>query len=364
MLTWARAWEMDAWFELGRRPEIDMAISALDEIARETREPLSAWRVGMARATLAQIEGRFAESERLADEAATIGERGGLPAATFMRSVLLFQGQLLRGDMDRLIELFEPAWAYAPPSARVYQAQMFAVAGRLDVARAAYDASIRTASEIPEDDLFVVALAALAEAAWALRTTEGVNTIRNRLEPFAAQMVVSGSGQAGCGAPVAHYLGTLAFLMSDHAAAEAQFRGALEHELHLGALPYAAMTRVTWARLLIARGTARDLRSAEGLLDLAADAAARYGLRRVADEVKTLAPALDGRRLLTPREREVATLVGEGLSNRAIAERLVLSHRTAENHVRSILDKLGFDSRAQVAAWVASREQRELWVPD
>lgn len=364
MLTWARAWEMDAWFELGRRPQIDMAIAALDEIARETREPLAAWRVGMARATLAQIEGRFAASERLADEAAAIGERGGLPAASFLRSVLLLQGQLLRGDMDPLIELFEPAWAYAPPSARVYQAAVFAVAGRLDEARAAYGASIRSASDLPEDDLFVIALAALAETAWALKTTEGVHAIRHRLEPFAAQMTVSGSGQAGCGAPVAHYLGTLALLMGDHTAAEAQFRAALEHELHLGALPYAAMTRVTWARQLMARGTARDLRSAEGLLDLAADAAARYGLRRVADEVKALAPALDGRRLLSPREREVATLVGEGLSNRAIAERLVLSQRTAENHVKSILDKLGFDSRAQVAAWVASREQRELWVPD
>lgn len=364
MLTWARAWEMDAWFELGRRPQIDIAIAALDEMARETREPLAAWRVGMARATLAQIEGRFPESERLADEATAIGERGGLPAAPFLRAVLQFQGQLLRGDMDPLIESFEPAWAYAPPSARVYQAQMFSVAGRLDEARAAYGVSIQTASALPEDDLFVPALAAFVEAAWVLRTTEGVDVIRHRLEPFADQMAVSGSGQAGCGAPVAHYLGVVAFLMGDHTAADSHFRAALEHELHLGALPYAAMTRVIWARLLMARSTAGDLRNAEGLLDLAADAAARYGLGRVAEEVKVLAATLDGRRLLSPREREVATLVGEGLSNRGIAERLVLSQRTAENHVKSILDKLGFDSRAQVAAWVASREQRQLWVPD
>ncbi len=56
---------------------------------------------------------------------------------------------------------------------------------------------------------------------------------------------------------------------------------------------------------------------------------------------------------LTPREREVALLVQEGLSNQQIAERLVLSTRTAEAHVENILRKLGFSSRASVAAWVA-----------
>jgi predicted ATPase/DNA-binding CsgD family transcriptional regulator len=56
---------------------------------------------------------------------------------------------------------------------------------------------------------------------------------------------------------------------------------------------------------------------------------------------------------LTPREHEIAVLVGEGLSNREIADRLVISRRTAETHVEHILGKLGFSSRAQVAVWVA-----------
>ena len=57
---------------------------------------------------------------------------------------------------------------------------------------------------------------------------------------------------------------------------------------------------------------------------------------------------------LSRREREVAALVAEGLSNREIAERLFISERTAEGHVEQIRNKLGFKSRAQVAAWVAS----------
>jgi len=57
---------------------------------------------------------------------------------------------------------------------------------------------------------------------------------------------------------------------------------------------------------------------------------------------------------LTRREREIATLVAEGLTNRQIAQRLFISDRTAETHVIHILNKLGFTSRAQVAAWTTS----------
>jgi DNA-binding NarL/FixJ family response regulator/Tfp pilus assembly protein PilF len=56
-------------------------------------------------------------------------------------------------------------------------------------------------------------------------------------------------------------------------------------------------------------------------------------------------------RVLTPREREVAALVAQGLSNRQIAARLVVSERTADVHVSNILHKLDLSSRAQLAAW-------------
>ena len=58
---------------------------------------------------------------------------------------------------------------------------------------------------------------------------------------------------------------------------------------------------------------------------------------------------------LTAREAEVAALVAEGLANRQISERLHLSTRTAENHVENICNKLGFNSRSQIAAWAAGK---------
>lgn len=63
---------------------------------------------------------------------------------------------------------------------------------------------------------------------------------------------------------------------------------------------------------------------------------------------------------LSRREREVAALVTQGLSNRDIAERLFIAERTAEGHVEQIRNKLGFHSRTQIAAWFAhaSRDAR------
>jgi len=58
---------------------------------------------------------------------------------------------------------------------------------------------------------------------------------------------------------------------------------------------------------------------------------------------------------LTRREREIAELVAKGLSNKEIAGQLVISPRTAETHVEHILTKLGFNSRAQIATWVAEK---------
>jgi non-specific serine/threonine protein kinase len=56
---------------------------------------------------------------------------------------------------------------------------------------------------------------------------------------------------------------------------------------------------------------------------------------------------------LTEREQEVAALIARGLTNRQIAAHLIVSERTAEAHVRHILDKLGCASRTQIGVWVA-----------
>jgi DNA-binding CsgD family transcriptional regulator len=61
--------------------------------------------------------------------------------------------------------------------------------------------------------------------------------------------------------------------------------------------------------------------------------------------------------LLAKREAEVARLVADGLSNKEIGARLFISEHTVDSHVRSILNKLGCNSRAQIAAWMVSSNE-------
>jgi non-specific serine/threonine protein kinase len=93
-------------------------------------------------------------------------------------------------------------------------------------------------------------------------------------------------------------------------------------------------------------------------LDLSAEDVLTYALQQSPkkQQKKPPAPAASDGAPLTPRELQVARLIAGGRSNKEIAADLVISQRTAENHVEHILTKLGFTSRAQVAAWVTASQ--------
>jgi DNA-binding CsgD family transcriptional regulator len=86
------------------------------------------------------------------------------------------------------------------------------------------------------------------------------------------------------------------------------------------------------------------------------DAAVRLALGGSGEALKTAPESADAG-LLSKREEEVARLVAEGLTNKEIGARLFISEHTVDSHVRGILNKLGFDSRARVAAWMAATRE-------
>ncbi len=81
-----------------------------------------------------------------------------------------------------------------------------------------------------------------------------------------------------------------------------------------------------------------------------------YAMEEKYQPARQEAPPLAGGTALSKREVEVGELVAEGLSNKEIASRLFLSDRTVESHVRHMLNKLGVNSRVQIASWFSGNE--------
>ncbi|MFC2623005.1 MAG: LuxR C-terminal-related transcriptional regulator [Propionibacterium acidifaciens] len=64
---------------------------------------------------------------------------------------------------------------------------------------------------------------------------------------------------------------------------------------------------------------------------------------------------------LTPSERRVLELIGEGLSNREIGDRLGIAEKTVKNHITSLLAKMGLRRRTQAATWIVTRRASSWW---
>ncbi|HST81434.1 MAG TPA: LuxR C-terminal-related transcriptional regulator [Kineosporiaceae bacterium] len=92
---------------------------------------------------------------------------------------------------------------------------------------------------------------------------------------------------------------------------------------------------------------------------LSLSAAITYALGQGVDPESANSPSIATSFLftaLTGREREIAPLVAQGLTDREIAAHLVITHRTVNAHVGHILAKLDFTSRAQIATWVTAAQ--------
>ncbi|WP_329249058.1 response regulator transcription factor [Streptomyces sp. NBC_01478] len=100
----------------------------------------------------------------------------------------------------------------------------------------------------------------------------------------------------------------------------------------------------------------RTVASGQSMLDPATTARLMRSLRAEPVETPALSPELAS---LSPRERDILALIGDGLTNREIGKRLYLSEKTVKNHISRLLAKLGVQRRVQAAVLASQLEQSQ-----
>ncbi|MEU8929125.1 response regulator transcription factor [Streptomyces sp. NPDC048409] len=100
----------------------------------------------------------------------------------------------------------------------------------------------------------------------------------------------------------------------------------------------------------------RTVASGQSMLDPATTARLMRSLRADPAGPPDVAPELAG---LSPRERDILALIGDGLTNREIGDRLYLSEKTVKNHISRLLAKLGVQRRVQAAVLASQLDRQE-----
>ena len=364
---WGHLWRVDAAFQRGDFAGAARDLEAAGRSAEQVRGPLARWHVLRGKAMLAQAQARFDDARRLAEEAFATLAPTGHPSAPMMRSALLSMtahhvGYLAEGAASH--DAVDSAVGdLTGPTAAVIQALapafwLFEV-GRVPEAAALYRSCGPVTEWRPAQHSTLFCYATGVVLAVGLDAADDVARLRELLQPYAGEHVVSGAGPVGYLGPVDLWLGVAAGYLGLFADAIAHLEHAAKACAVAGAAGFHAEVQCELADVLARRDGPGDRTRAKALAGESLRQARVLGMPPVAAKASRLIERLEDARSasrLTPREREVAELVAEGLTNREIAGRLQLSDRTAQNHVQHILDKLDLPNRGQIAVWVTSHK--------
>ena len=362
---WGRLWRIDTLFETGQLRSVRSELADLEGCVERLPGPLAQWHFLQTSATLALATGRFTEATRLAADAFKVFSDMGHPVAFGGCSVILGQAGLHIGlGRSGLIELWDQIPAHLRPDAvdttrgvaTIFPALTLALirlhAGDRAAAEAAYAQAGPVRSWTPVPAMRMAAWAHGLAVAIGLGRAEDIEFLAAQFEPFRGQHVANGAGPGVYLGPVELPLGQAAAALGQLDPAVDDLRTAASMCDSNGARGCAVQARVELAAALTRRQAPGDRDEALAALAAAAREAEQLGMVPFTEWIGQLRARLPaGDSLLSPRELEVARLVGRGLTNKQIGQTLYVSERTAENHVQHILTKLGLRNRSQIAAW-------------
>ncbi|HSU37300.1 MAG TPA: LuxR C-terminal-related transcriptional regulator [Propionibacteriaceae bacterium] len=353
---WAHVWRGDSAYHLGNLAGSLAELDQLRVLADRTGSPLARWHFLRRSATLAALTGDFAGCRRHAAEAAVVAANWHDESVRGTHIGLLTSLALLRGDpADLPADWTEVAVTvgHLLPVGRAVVAAALTLAGRRNEATALYQPLLHSVPQLSGINL--AALSYLTDVARSLGDAAGCRLLRTAIAETFGETIAVGSGTVFCTGSLARMLGELDVGCGDYAAAVPHLEEGLRVDTMLGARPFVARGHLGLAQAFRATG---DLPQSADHGRVALADARRLDMPGVVREAETLLTALGpaapspSPSSLTRREREVVELVAQGLSNREVADRLVLSERTVESHVRNTLTKTGLRSRTELTRWV------------
>ena len=348
-------WRIQAAY-LSARPDIvDSAVAAIERLARRSALPLARWHLHRLHASRAMLTGQFAESAEHSRLAFEIARDSGDAIAMAMHYAHGIRQAKVRGEPAYLPDGYREALAGAPsmPLVDVERANVLALTGSLRESRKLYDALCALLPFPAEHPAWPAVLIQMVDLIRLFGDAETARIVYRQLLPFRPYPGALGTCTVYFLGTISRPLGELAEVLGDRDTAIGLLREALPRNQVIGARPDLALTSLDLARLL-RDGDRAERAEAAILAKDAVDLAARLDMPGTLAAARELAARLaadrDGADPLTGREREVAALLTQALSNREIAARLVLSERTVESHVRSILAKTQCANRTEFVA--------------
>jgi DNA-binding CsgD family transcriptional regulator len=352
-----RVWRIDAAYQLLNLQAVDVEIASMAQLAESTRLPLARWHLLRQQASRAALAGHLAVAREASMEARRLALRHQDPSGAGLSYVFAVWLAVIRGEAAEIpADFFDFAGAAPPiPTVRAPLARALFAVGRTDEARAVYETLRQLPAAGDKDTRTLGALTLLMDLIIAFRDSEMAQATYDLICPHITHSGATGTGVVLLSGSVHWPLGRLAALLGRTEEALGHYPAAVKINTRLGARPLVALARLDWADALKTRAARGDYEQARVLARQAATEARRLDMpgpaARAERLVHDLEQAIRAGDPLTPREREIAKLVSTGITNRAIASELVLSERTVEGHVRSILAKLQLTNRTELAAW-------------